>query len=278
MNLFEIRSDLILILGKSVQSKNTRIHPDQVEYKVHEKRARGIREESARHENWIDPSWIQNMGRMLVTPVNSGDDSLVPQSCKEIGKVIIPQVVSLPEDRGVYRVSSSSRKSIYYPIEPSRFWDIPEGTVRDKFSYYTRIGRALYLRPGPTEISVDLILDNPLDGYVIRNTNVQSGELTVGDSFTVTLGSIVHNSVTYSATGVNIFTAVNADFTGTGTVKHTLEKRRMTNKDPYPLSFTLTDYIIMKILTQDFKIEASNVADIMNDAKDQLLALQPPST
>ncbi len=276
---FDIRSDLVLLLSKSVQTKNSRINTSQLEqYMIPEKRARGIREESHRKSADGCQDVTDPMGRMLVTPVTSGDDPNVPQTCKEVGKVILPGVVSLPEDRGIYRISSSSRKDVYYPIESSRFWDIPSENVRAKFKYYSRIGRALYLRPAPTEINAQLILDNPMDGFVLLTHNVQPGELTIGDSFTVVLGSVVHNSITYSATGTNTFVAVNENFTGTGTVQYTLQKRRMTNKDPYPLSFTLTDYIIMKILTQDFKIEESNVADVINDAKDQLVALQNTMT
>lgn len=270
--LFDIRSDIQLLLSKSTQSKNWRVSLSQIEYKVHEKRARGMREEAHRNEEYIDPTWIQNMGRMKVTQVPSGDDPNVPQFCKEVGKVFIPQVVSFPEDRGVYRISSSSMKQPYYPIEPSRFWDIPTGNVRSRFGYYTRIGTAIYLRPVPVEINALLILDNPLDGYVLLTTDIESGNLTVGDVFEVISGSIVHNLVTYVAGST--FTAVNANFTGTGVVRYSLQKRKMTIYDPYPLSFTLTDYVIMKILTQDFKIEQSNIADIINDSKDQLLALQ----
>ena len=274
---YEIRSDIQLLLSKSTQSKNWRVPLPQIEYKIHEKRARGMREEAHRNEEWIDPTWIQDMGRMLVTQVSSGDDPNVPEFCKNIGKVMIPQVVSLPEDRGVYRISSSSRKEVYYPIEPARFFDIPEGHVTGMMGRYTRIGRALYMRPYKTEINALLILDNPLDGYVLLTTNVYPGELTIGDSFTIVSGSIVHNSVTYTAG--QTFTAVNADYTGTGVVQYTLQKRKMTIYDPYPISFTLTDYVIMKILTQDFKIEQSNIADILNDARDQLQALQPaPNT
>jgi len=274
MTLKEIRSDIMLLLSKSTQSKNFRIKDAQVDYKIHEKRARGIREEAHRNEEFISPSWIQDMGMMPVTLITSADDPSVLPSCKTIGKISIPQVVDLPEDRGVYRVSSSSKIRPFYPIEPSRFFDIVPGSTYDKFQYYTRIGTSLYLRNPTPEISVELLLDNPLDGVVLRTARVSSGYLTIGDSFKVLTGSVTYNGVTYYSNAT--FTAVNKNFTGDGTVEYSVKKRKMTEDDAYPLSFTLTEYIIMKILTQDYKIEASQVADVINDSQDQLIAMQPP--
>jgi hypothetical protein len=39
------------------------------------------------------------------------------------------------------------------------------------------------------------------------------------------------------------------------------------------LSSTLAEYIVIKILTQDFNIEAKLAADLRNDATDALVAL-----
>jgi len=52
----------------------------------------------------------------------------------------------------------------------------------------------------------------------------------------------------------------------------------ITENDPYPISNTMLEYIVMKILTQDFNIEAKVAADLRNDATDALIALQQKAT
>ena len=52
----------------------------------------------------------------------------------------------------------------------------------------------------------------------------------------------------------------------------------ITENDPYPISNTMLEFIVMKILTQDFNIEAKVAADLRNDASDALIALQRRAT
>ena len=52
----------------------------------------------------------------------------------------------------------------------------------------------------------------------------------------------------------------------------------MTEDDPYPISNTMLEYIVMKILTQDFNIESKVAADLRNDAADALISLQQKAT
>ena len=42
----------------------------------------------------------------------------------------------------------------------------------------------------------------------------------------------------------------------------------MTNEDEYPLSNSQMEIVILKILTQEFKIEEQQVIDYRNDSKD----------
>lgn len=48
----------------------------------------------------------------------------------------------------------------------------------------------------------------------------------------------------------------------------------ITEDDPYPISATLLEYIVMNILTKDFNIESKVAADLRNDAADALIAIQ----
>lgn len=261
----------MLILSKSTQSRNFRVHEDHIDYKIHEKRARGIHEESKRNNDYVDPNWLQDMGVMNVTFVTTADDPAVPQHCMEVGKILIPQVVSLTENRGVYRVAGSSKKNNWYPKELPLFWDVLslENHVAQKFNWYTSVGLSVYMSNPEKQANLVLVLYNPLDGYVIQTTDVI--DLIVGEQYVVVSGNITHNGVIYYVD--DTFTAVNTVFTGGGGVQFVNKKRRMTENDPYPIG-AIADYVIMKILTQDFKIESGEVGDIINDNQDALLALQ----
>lgn len=274
VSLKDIRSDLLLILAKSTQSRNFRIHEDHIDYKIHEKRARGIHEESKRNNDMVDPNWLSEMGTMDITLITTADDPSVPQECKEVGKIVIPQVVSLTENKGVYRVAGSSKKGNWHQKELPLFWDTfsLEGHIAQKFRWYAAVGTSLYLSNPERQANVTLVLYNPLDGFILRTANVT--DLEIGEQYVVVGGNITHNGIVYYTDGT--FTAVNTVFTGGGKVQYVNKKRRVNENDPYPIG-AIADYVIMKILTQEFKIEASEIGDIRNDNRDALLALQKQS-
>ena len=118
-----------------------------------------------------------------------------------------------------------------------------------------------------------LILENPLDGFVFTTENVTA--LEVGVSYIVMSDQITHNSTIYNSG--DTFTAVNTTFTGTGKVQYSNQKRPMRNSDPYPFSKSQMEIVIMKILTQEYGIEASRVAEIRNNSQDELKILSQPA-
>ncbi len=81
---------------------------------------------------------------------------------------------------------------------------------------------------------------------------------------------VVYNGVV-QAPGTT-FTGIGgiATYQGTGTVKHDVQKRRMTQDDEYPVSVNLASRIVMLLLTRELALEERKVADIVNDAQDQL--------
>ena len=249
MTLQELVKDIARLLQKSKLVDDSRISTRHLRYKVAQYRAQGIRETYiVRGE--IEPIWLQPLGSIaaaekksvtgsqaggvfettptiapirnsysIFTETNSADDLSLPACNCPIGKLEIPPVVSLPglhnmqSDNGVYRVSTASRQVKYYPITFDRFFQLEEGTSRQKHSYYFKIGHTLYISPFKEKVSVVAIWDDPLDANGLLPT------------------------------------------------------------DEYPLSNTLTEYIVIKILTQDFNIEAKLAADLRNDATDALIAL-----
>lgn len=272
-SLKDITSSIMLVLAKSKLSKDFRVEIRHIQFLVAQYRARGIREEYKRNMQ-IDPAWLQDLGTVLFTEINSAEDPLIPYTSQKLSKLTIPQVVSLPNDAGVYRVSGSSRQKRYFPITVDRFFSLVEGSIRNMFPYFFRVGTGLYLSELVDEGNVVLILDNPLDGYVLHSENVLSGNITAGDTFMVSDGQIIYNGVVVNANSTFVGVLNITTFTGAGTVQYNLQKRKMTIDDQYPMSLTMAEYIVIKILTQEFKIEPTEIGDIRNEGNDELSLLR----
>lgn len=265
--LREIVDDLKLILTKNKLSGDRRFSDRHLEYSVHKYRARGIRETFMRNRE-INPEWIQDQGDIRPTRVDYDDDPAV-SICGDcsLGKIVIPSVVSLPDHKGIYRVSSACRRYTYYPTTLSRFMYYTKGSIRSEHRYYFVLGNSIYLNPYLEKASIQLILDNPLEGNIILTHNVASGDLLIGTSYEVSSWSIVHNGTTYKKG--DTFIAAATTFTGNGKVQHSTKKRKLTDEDQYPVDHTMMEYIVMKILTQEFGIEERKLADIKNDSQDE---------
>jgi len=273
MTLKEIRSHILLVAQNLKLSKDTRLSERHIDFMVHDYRARGIREEYSRNL-FIDPTWIQDMGNTSVTVVNSADDPEIALTSRCISKVTLPDIVSLGSDRGVHRISTASRQDEFYPTTEEVYYSLRDGQVELKYNYYWRIGNAYYFTTKEKSVRPFLILGNPMDGFVLQTEWVASGDLVVGQSYTVYQTQVVHNSVAYNPG--QTFTAVNANFTSSGTqvVKFTNMKRAMTINDTYPMGRTLLEYVTTKIFSNEFGIAKQQVADIIADAQDKTVLLQ----
>jgi len=267
----DLQSDILLILSKSKLSKDFRIRERHIRFLINQYRSVAIRDQYKKTFQ-IEPTWLQDFGKVIFTPINSADDPAIPTTSLNLGKFTIPTPVSLPNDKGVFRVASTSKQKTYYPIEMPRFFELVEGSNRANFCYWFRVGNALYTSPCADQGNVVLILDNPLDGYSFFTENVQTGNLLIGIQYVVTDGQIIHNTIPYIIG--QTFVAVNTVFTGNGTVQYVNKKIPRTIDDPYPMSLTMAEFVIIKILTQEFKLEKQEIADIKNDSSDQLTVLQ----
>jgi len=277
MELREIVHDLLLISSRSKITDDFRLSKRYMEYKIREYRARGIREAFGRNKQ-IEPIWLQDFGNADFTQVDAAEDSTVTICDCKFGKFTVPSVVSLKKsqntDYGIYKVLSACKTKEYHPTTMDRLRNHPPDSIYSKFNFYFRIGNAIYTAPFSEKLNLVLILENPLDGFVIQTENIKSGDLIVGDSYTVISGDIIHDSNPFDAASNPVFVAVNKTFTGSGIVQFTNQKRKFNNRDPYPMSHTLMEYVILKILTQDLRIEETRIADVRNDARDELQTLQ----
>jgi hypothetical protein len=270
-SLKNYRSDILLLLQKSKISKDFRVNPRHIEHLINRYRAIAIRQNYSKTLD-TDTSWLQDMGSIPTTTVTSADDPIIPISSVTLSKITIPTVVQLPSNAGIYRMSSATKQITYYPVSQPRFFDFVQGSLRTRFDYYFKVGTSIYVNSLVDFLNPILILDNPLEGTIYDTTDKVSGTLVIGTLYQVQSGTIVHNAIQYNAP--QTFTAVNSVFLGTGKVQLVNQIRPFTVDDEYPMSFTLAEMIMLKILTQDFKIEESQVSDIRNDSQDELIVMQ----
>lgn len=266
--------DIITILRKFGYSDDDALDEDYIGFKIDEKRAKEIRDSYNRNPK-IDPRWIQDYGIIDLTEINTADDrTLTFLNCK-LFKYTLPPTVAFYNSKininnlGIYGIFSADLKSEYYYQAYSdfvmRMTKLSENHPAHLYKYYTQLNRSIY--SSSPKLRAQLILERPLDGYVIESENVVSGELTNGDTFEVITGQIMHDTVLYSAG--QTFVAVSPGFTGTGTVQYLNQKRKMTDEDEYPLSNSQMEIVILKILTQEFKIEESQIIDYRNNSQDK---------
>lgn len=272
-SLKSYRSDILLLLQKSHISKDFRVNPRHVEHLIHRYRSIAIRQQYNKSLD-TDNTWLQDMGPIPTTIVTSADDPIIPISSVTLSKITIPTVVQLANNAGIYRMSSATKQITFYPVSQPRFFDFVDNSLRTKFNYYFKVGNSVYVNSIVDFIDPILILDNPLEGTVFDTGNQLSGNLIVGLTYQVVSGTIVHNAIQYNSPAT--FVAVNSVFLGTGKVQlpKGSQVRPFTIDDEYPMSFTLAEMIMLKILTQDFKIEETQVSDIRNDSQDELIVMQ----
>jgi len=282
MKVIDATSDLAIVLKHSKVSKDSRINDKFLLSRFNAYRSKEIRDSYKRNRE-IDPTVQQDFGAVEVTKIASNDPifgSLA--SSKEIGKVHIPTPVSLPNDKGIVSIHPESRIATsinhYYGVSYNAFGDKINNPSYCNFKWYSRVQNDIYLHPFASTIRAIFIIDNPMEGYVLQTYRpgkdqlIYQTEYTSGESYTVVSGTITHDGTIYTAN--QSFIAQNPDYSGNGVLRFTNQRRKMTLEDEYPISYTMTEVIMMKILQKDFGLEKQEIADIRNNANDDLILLK----
>lgn len=275
MNREELIWDVKIILEAANITDESRFDDDYIGYKLDQKRSKEIRDTFKRNPI-IEPVWLQDHGLTEFTPVNKAEDRSVSICNCTLSKAVLPAIVSLNDpmtnqhDLGVYRIFSACNTREYHFMNLNKLSQIDPDSIYSKFSYYTPIGNSYYLTPNTRYARPILILESPLSGYVLDNTYKQSGALEANTTYEVASGNITYDGdgITYYK-GDTFTTGSVSTFTGNGKVFLYLQKRSMTNSDPYPMSQTMADVVLMKLFTQDYAIEAQRITDIKNNSQDQ---------
>lgn len=131
----------------------------------------------------INPSWLQRMLKQKVEKVTSADDPDITISSISLGKTIIPKVIGLPDDLGLYRISGSSGIVHFDPVDFNTLMlkiDIGED-MNVQYGYCSRIGNVLYTYPVQMEIQGVIIAENPFDIKI--NDNGVLRDMLVTDEY-----------------------------------------------------------------------------------------------
>jgi len=149
---------------------DNRVRDEFLMSKIHTYRSGFIQEDFSRNR-FLNPVWLQDLKKLSATKVNSADDPSIADTSISLGKVTLPNIVSLPEDIGLFRVAGSSKHKVFTPVGMNYFYlliDIDPTTAINQMIYY-RTGNSIYLYPYNTECNAVAILGNPLEGYLIEN-------------------------------------------------------------------------------------------------------------
>ena len=274
MYLWQIVSGIELVAQKLELSHDSRFQQitPLIKDLVHQYRAGGIMDLYQKTRG-VDYQWFQDFGTLIPTAVNSADDPSVQCTSTPLWKINIPTIVQFgnenDNERAISIFTAAKNKQIY-PLPFARMIALVPNSTATMFPSYARIEDAIYLNKFSL-INMQAVIDDPTQGYRLLTTYVTT--LDIGVSYTVVEGQIVHNGIPYYEG--NSFVAVNTFFTGLGKVMHTNKKRLFSwDKDPYPMSKVLLEYIIVKIFTNELGIQNKMLSDMVNDSIDEALKKQ----
>lgn len=225
----------------------------------------------------LSPSWLQNIGSTLTTRITSADDPSIEVSSIYFSKITIPQVITLPDDLGVYRLTTSSgQKRIYKTTPDNLYLKISVNSEDIKlFHYFFRIENSLYIYPFIKSISGSFLFENPLDADVFFMEYILSGNLVPGEIYEVTDGTIIYEGKTYiKGSTFSCDGTKSLEFTGNGKVKKYVKREKRGVKNNYPIDRQIAQKCLLQILTSDYNIEMNVVKDVVQDQQDQLKILK----
>jgi len=218
----------------------------------------------------VDRNWLTDLGLTTFYPVNFADDESVNYCCSDMSKTTLPNLIPLGKDGfdlGLFSLISACGTKEYY-FQPMSSWKmIPKEHVRSRFSYYDRINTALYVNKKIEKLRPIVVLASPEDGYIVNSAPITSGNLVNGTVYRVKYGQIFYSGATQLEDST--FTAgATTTFTGTGKVYLASQLQTLSETQPYPVSSDMARQIALEMLTKEFKIEDSALADAFNDSAD----------
>ncbi len=238
MTLQEIAKDILRLLQKSNLVDDSRLSERHIRYKIHQYRAEGIKE-TYRQTGKIEPIWLQT----LTTPVTT-----------QVAGV----TTTVNKPHSIFTKTNSADDLTLQGC------DCPFGRFKL-----------------PPIVSLPPVFNGPNDHGIFRVSMASRQEkyfpISIDRIFELVPGSSrARNNYYFRMGDILYITPLREKISLILILDNPLDAG-ISATDEYPMSFTLAEFVVMKILTQDFNIEAKVAADLRNDAADALVALQQQS-
>lgn len=243
-------------------------------YKIHQYRSQGIQEEYKRNSE-IEPIWLQTLGTAAVTSTVMTREvltSIVVQEQREEGDPDLKQEQLLKEvtEYKYVPVTTTITPALNY-IEFDKINSADDVNVSGCDCI---LGKKVI----PSIVSLPGEYGSMHDRGLYRVASV-SRQLkyyptTINRFYSYVCGSSRAKHDYYWRIGNTLYIHPYRKMMSVILILDNPLSNGLLTTDQYPLSFTLAEYVIMKILTQDFNIEAKMAGDLRNDAADALISLQ----
>jgi len=260
MTLKEITFDILRLLQKSKLVDDSRLSTRHIQYKINQYRASGIRET---FQVWgeREPIWIQSLGTKKVTKTEYEIGEPIPSD----GTLQPPIVTST--------TTTTSDESAVVTFTKINSADDPNIAGCDCI-----IGKFIM----PEIISLPGKRGSFHDRGIFRVSTASRQQpyypISINRFYNMVGGSYRAKQNYFWKIANTLYIHPYKEKMNLLLILDNPLDSGITENDPYPISNTMLEFIVMKILTQDFNIEAKVVADLRNDASDALLALQSRAT
>lgn len=242
MQLVELEKDISRILQKSKLVDDSRISPRHIRYKIHQYRAQGIRETFIERGE-IEPIWLQSLGSV--------------EKVKVAGLLgaVQPAPLEIKHSYSIFTETNSADDTSLPACDCT-------------------IGKL----EAPPMVSLPGLSNMQSDNGVYRISTASRQEkyypIAFDRFFQLAKGSSRAKHNYYFKIGNTIYISPYKEKMSVVAIFDNPLDTGLLPTEEYPISNTLAEYIVLKILTQDFNIEAKIAADLRNDAADALIALQ----
>lgn len=119
----------------------------------------------------IPPVFVQDYPLLSFTKTDSADDPSVTLASITVGKASLPNIVTLPDDAGIIRITTGSRQIPLQPTDPNELFLRIElnDNIYNQYGYYYILGNTLYIYPYVMVGKLLAVFENPMDCPVLSS-------------------------------------------------------------------------------------------------------------
>lgn len=170
----------------------------------------------------FDKNWIQDLGALETSTINSADDPYIKKTSVALSKIEIPQTIELNGLRTL-NVRTGSKHRTISEISMDRLFNMIQlkDEMLGNLHTYFRIGQSIYVYPLMRYVSVSGILQNPLEGYTTKELVDQNGliispagtkrNLTIDDQYPMDNNSLTDAMISLLRIDYNIIIRERSD-------------------------------------------------------------------